>query len=150
MAIAPADYEVSTDPRRLEVDVVHQFLHHESYWARGIPRDVVEKSIRHSLCFGVYHGGRQVGFARVVTDYAVFAYLADVFVLPQHRGRGVSKQLIGTILSHPRLQGLRKWSLGTRDAHGLYAQFGFGPPAHPDYQMEITDPEVYARRGALT
>lgn len=138
-------YVVSTDPRRLDVDLIHRFLAQDSYWAPGIPRRVVEKCIRHSLCFGAYQGERQVAFARVVTDYAAFAHLMDVFVVPEHRGRGVSKQLMSAIVRHPDLQGLRRWQLGTRDAHGLYAQFGFGPPEHPEYQMEIADPDVYIR-----
>src|SRR5262249_5055582 len=140
MTAAASEYEVSTDVGRLDLDLIHRFLRDESYWARGIPRAVVEKSVRHSLCFGVFHRGEQVGFARVITDQAVFAYLADVFILPDHRGRGVAKQLMRAIVGDARLQGLRKWALGTRDAHGLYAQFGFGAPSHPEYQMEIDDP----------
>lgn len=140
-------YVVSTDPRRLDIDLIQRFLAEESYWAPGIPRRVVEKCIRHSLCFGAYLEERQVGFARVVTDYAVFAHLMDVFVLPEHRGCGVSKQLMAAIVGHPDLQGFRRWQLGTRDAHGLYTQFGFGPVAHPEYQMEIADPDVYIRAG---
>src|SRR6185295_12453599 len=103
-----AEYEVSTDSERLDIDLIHRFLSQDSYWARGVPRDVVARSIRHSLCFGVYAGGVQVAFARVASDYAVFAYLMDVFVLPEHRGRGVSKLLMQTVLSHPHLQGLRR------------------------------------------
>ena len=137
-------YEVSTDPRRLDIDLIQRFLA-DSYWAPGIPRRVVEKSIRHSLCFGVYQGSRQVGFARLATDYATFAHLMDVFVVPEHRGRGLSKQLMAAIVGHPDLQGLRRWQLGTRDAHGLYSQFGFRPLAHPEVHMEIADPDVYLR-----
>jgi GNAT superfamily N-acetyltransferase len=140
---APADgYEISTDPARLDLDAIHGFLT-ACYWARGIPRDTVARSLRGSLCFGVYHAGTQVGFARVITDRATFAYVADVFVLPDHRGRGLSKRLLAAIKSHPELQGLRRWFLGTRDAHGLYRQFGFAPPAEPALWMEIHDKDVY-------
>ena len=132
---------ISTDPARLDLDVVHGFLAGSSYWATGISREVVERAVRHSLCFGAYAGDGQVGFARVVTDHATYAYVSDVFVLPSHRGRGVGKRLMAAIVAHPELQGLRRWHLATRDAHGLYRQFGFGPPRHPERQMEIlTDP----------
>lgn len=136
-------FEVDTDPRRLDLDVIHGFLS-TSYWAGGIPRDVVERSIRGSLCFGVYDGPAQVGFARAISDRATFAYLADVFVLESHRGRGLAKWLMACIKGHPDLQGLRRWSLATRDAHGLYRQFGFGPPSDPSVGMEIVDRNVYA------
>lgn len=119
-----AEYEISTDPNRVDVDLVHDFLTH-SYWAEGRTRALVEKSIENSLCFGVYHSQKQVAFARVVTDRAVFAYLADVFVVTNLRGRGISKLLIRTILEHPDVKDIKMFLLGTRDAHGLYAQFGF-------------------------
>jgi GNAT superfamily N-acetyltransferase len=137
--------EIDTDKTRLDVDVIHGFLR-QSYWAEGIPRDVVERSIEHSLCFGVYVDGAQVGFARIISDYATFAYLADVFVLEAFRGQGLSKRLIAAVVGHPRLQGLRRWSLATRDAHALYAQFGFAPIANPARYMERIDPAVYSRR----
>ena len=129
------EYLVSTDTGWLDLDVIHSFLSEHSYWAKGIPRDVVARSVANSLCFGVYalidsggdHPRRQVGFARVTTDRATFAYLADVFVLPEHRGRGLSKRLIETILAHPDLQGLRRWLLATADAQALYQKFGFTP-----------------------
>lgn len=140
---AAGEYEISTDPARLDVDVIHAFLA-ESYWASGIPREVVDRSVRHSLCFGVYHQGRQVGLARVITDRATYAYIADVFVLDAHRGRGLGKRLLATIRSHPELQGLRRWFLGTRDAHALYRQFGFTEPAEPGLWMEIHDGGAYA------
>src|ERR1700683_3137902 len=118
---------VSTDRARLDLDVVHGFLTN-CYWARGIPREVVARSIEHSLCFGIYEdGGAQVGFARVVSDFATVAYLGDVFVLESHRGRGLSKWLMECIVGHPLLQNLRRWILLTRDAHGLFLQFGFTP-----------------------
>jgi GNAT superfamily N-acetyltransferase len=136
---------VSDDPALLDAGVIHAFLR-ESYWAAGIPREVVERSLRGSLCFGIYEGRKQVGFARCVTDRATFAYLADVFVLPSHRGRGLSKWLMACIAAHPDLQGLRRWNLVTRDAHGLYAQHGFTPVKYPERCMEKLDPDVYARR----
>lgn len=116
---------VSTDPSLLNIDVIHTYLFNESYWAMNVPKEVVQKSIANSLCFGLYHKEEQVGFARLVTDKATFAYLADVFIRETYRGKGLSKWLIETIQSHPELQGLRRWMLGTRDAHGLYEQFGW-------------------------
>ena len=122
-----ADIEITTDPARIDVAMVHRFLSESSYWAKGRSRDTVERSIRHSLCFSVFAGGGQVGFARVVSDRAVFAYLMDVFVLPAWRGRGLSKGLMRAIVDHPDLQDLTLFMLRTSDAHGLYAQFGFEP-----------------------
>jgi|SRR5436190_3539757 N-acetylglutamate synthase-like GNAT family acetyltransferase len=119
------EYLISTDPSLLNVDTIYNYLSGESYWAKNIPRQVVEKSIANSLCFGLYHNNKQVGFARLVTDKATFAYLADVFILPGYRGNGLSKWLMQVIHAHPELQGLRRWVLGTRDAHGLYEQFGW-------------------------
>jgi GNAT superfamily N-acetyltransferase len=138
------DYVTSTDAARLDLDLLQRFLA-DSYWARGIPRTVLEKAVRHSLCFGVYTHGGQVGFARVVTDYATYGYIMDVFVVPAHRGKGLSKWLLDCVMTHPELQGFRRWQLGTRDAHGLYARFGFTTPAHPERLMEKTDPDVYLR-----
>jgi N-acetylglutamate synthase-like GNAT family acetyltransferase len=135
-------YEISTERSRLDFALIHEFLH-SSYWARGIPRDVLEKAIQHSLCFGAYYGGQQVGFARVVTDFATFAYIADVFVVPEHRGHGVSKMIMNAILAHPELQGMRRILLATHDAHKLYAQFGFEPLGHPDQFMSIHKPGLY-------
>jgi GNAT superfamily N-acetyltransferase len=137
-------FTISTEPGRLDVDAIHSFLA-ASYWAAGIPREVVERSIRGSLCFGLYEGERQVGFARVITDRATYAYLADVFVLESHRGRGLARWLMAVIVEHPDLQGLRRWSLVTRDAHGLYARFGFAGLASPETYMEKMDKDVYAR-----
>ena len=129
--MSSSEYEVSCDQARIDVSLVHAFLR-DSYWAQGRSRETVERSIRNSLCFGVYGAdGKQIAFARVITDRAVFAYLADVFVVPEFRGRGVSKLLMRTILAHPDLQTLRSFHLGTRDAHGLYSQFGFGPVREP-------------------
>ena len=128
------DYEISCDPERIDVTLVHEFLR-SSYWAEGRSRETVERSIRNSLCFGVYADEQQIAFARVVTDRAVFAYLADVFVVPEFRRRGISKTLMRAILDHPDLRNLRAFLLATRDAHGLYAQFGFGPIPEPQRLM---------------
>jgi len=119
------EYLYSTDKAKLDVAYVHHFLSKESYWAKNIPMKTVKKSIKGSCCFGVYHKSEQVGFARVVTDHATFGYIADVFILDEYRGKGLSKWLMETIMNHPELQGLRRWMLGTRDAHGLYEQFGW-------------------------
>ena len=133
-------YEISTDTGRLDHAVIHRFLSEESYWARGVPRDVVDRAIENSLCFGLYRDGMQVGFARAVTDRAAIAYLADVFVLPEHRGKGLGKWLIEEVLAHPDPQGLRRFFLGTEDAHSLYRRFGFRPLANPGRMMEISRP----------
>jgi GNAT superfamily N-acetyltransferase len=133
---------VSTDPARLDLTLIHDFLS-RSYWAHSISGSVVEKSISGSICFGVYAGSRQVGFARVVTDRATFAYLADVFIVEVHRRKGLSKLLMEAILSHPDLQGLRRFLLATKDAHGLYEKFGFRPLAVPERFLEIFRPDVY-------
>lgn len=135
---------ISTDPGRLDIDAIHAYLS-RSYWAANIPKDVVERSVRGSLCFGLYTGEAQIGFARVITDRATFAYLADVYVLEDYRGRGLSKWLMRVIMSHPDLQGLRRFVLVTRDAHGLYQQFGFRAVAKPELYMEIVDADVYRR-----
>lgn len=133
---------VTTDRSRLDLDVIHGFLT-TSYWAKGIPRETVARSMEHSLCFGAFDERRQVGFARVVSDRTTFAYICDVFALESHRGNGVGKSLMAAIMSHPELQGLRRWTLFTRDAHGLYRQFGFGAAAHPERLMEVVDREPY-------
>jgi GNAT superfamily N-acetyltransferase len=137
-------FTISTDRERLDRKTIHDFLRN-SYWARGIPRGVVDRSIENALCFGLYEGEKQVGFARVITDYATFAYLSDVFVLESHRGRGLSKWLMEVVLGHPDLQNLRRWTLATRDAHGLYEQFGFRPLSNPERLMEIVDMDIYLR-----
>lgn len=139
---ASGQYEISTDRSRLDIALIHDFLR-SSYWARGIPRAVVEKSLQNSLCFGAFLEAQQVGLARVITDFAAIAYVADVFVVPEHRGRGVAKMLVRAILAHPELQGLRRFLLATQDAHGLYAQFGFQPLAHPEHFMTIHKPDPY-------
>lgn len=143
---ADAGYVVTSDTARVDVPLVHRWLSSESYWARGVPLEVVSKSIANSLCFSVHHETEgQVGFARVVTDRATFAYLADVFVLAPHRGRGLSRRMMEAVLSHPELQGLRRWLLATRDAHELYAHFGFVPPT-PGRLMERVVPDIYLKR----
>jgi len=140
-------YLISDDPSRVDVDAIHAFLR-ESYWAANIPREIVARSVQHSLCLGVYDAqGAQVGLARVISDYATFAYLCDVYVLEPHRGHGLGKALMQAVTSHPRLQGLRRFTLGTRDAHGLYAQFGFGPPSAPQNRMEKNAPAPYPAAG---
>jgi GNAT superfamily N-acetyltransferase len=133
-----AEYVISTDVSRLDLGTVHNFLK-TSYWAAGVPFEVVERSVENSMIFGVYNGEEQVGFARVVTDRATFAYLADVFVLEAHRGRGVGKWLMQTIFSHPDLQGLRRFMLATRDAHELYRRHGFDDLGSPQIFMERKD-----------
>ncbi len=138
-------YEISTDQDRLDVEVVFRFLSEESYWSPGIPRDVVERSINNSLCFGVYHGEVQVGFARIVTDKATFALVADVFIVEAHRGKGLSKWLLHEVMEHPDLQGLRRLLLLTSDAHSLYAQFGFTEIGNPWRFMEVLHPDAYGR-----
>lgn len=139
-----ARYEIDTDKARLDRALIHRFLA-RSHWAKGLPKAVLERAIEHSLAFGLYRDGRQVGFARVVTDHATFAYLADVFVLPAERGQGLGRWLVESILAHPGLQGLRRWLLGTRHAHGLYRRCGFSEPTPPFVFLERHEPEIYSR-----
>ena len=138
-------YTISTDKSRLNTEMIHRFLSEDAYWCRKIPRQVVERAIENSMCFGAFDGDSQVGFARVITDRATFAYIADVFVLPSHRGRGVSKQIMQAIREHPDLQRLRRWQLSTKDAHGLYEQFGFRKVTKPERLMEILAENPYGR-----
>jgi GNAT superfamily N-acetyltransferase len=140
-------FTISTDRERIDLDVVYGFLT-ECYWAKGIPREVVARSIENSLCFGVYAEDQQVGFARVVSDCATYAYIGDVFVLDAFRGRGLGKWLMECIMQHPRLQGLRRWSLVTGDAHGLYAKFGFEALKKPQNYMELHRPGIYQKVGS--
>jgi GNAT superfamily N-acetyltransferase len=133
-------YKISTDKALLDVDMIYNYLNDESYWAQGIPREKLEKAIANSLCFGVYEGDKQVGFARVITDNATFAYLCDVFILTAFRKKGLSKWLVQTIINHDDVQGLRRWSLATADAQGLYNQFGFTQIIKPERWMEIFTP----------
>jgi len=136
------DYTISTDKTKIDVLTVHKVLS-ESYWAEGIPIDLVKRSIDNSLCFGVYRGQKLIGFARVISDFATFAYLADVFIVQEERGKGLSKWLMKVIVEHQQLQGLRRFTLATRDAHGLYAQFGFTLFDKPERWMQRHDPHIY-------
>ena len=136
---------IVTDRREdLDIETIHNFLR-ESYWAKEIPRPIVEKAVNNSLCFGLYHNSKQVGFGRAVSYHATFAYLADVFVVPAYRGRGLGKWLVSCIIAHPELQGLRRWMLATLDAHRLYEQNGFIALRKPEWFMEINDPDIYQR-----
>ena len=135
----------STDRARLDIDLIHDFLNRESYWVPGIRREFVERAIEHSICVGVYEEGRQLAYARVITDCAGFAWLADVFVIASARGRGVGKRLMKFVMAHPDLQHIRRFMLATRDAHDLYAQFGFTPLAHPQRLMERYDADALSR-----
>ena len=137
------EYAISTDPDRLDLAAIHGYLQ-ESYWAAGIPREKVEKSIRNSLSFGLYEGKTLVGFARVITDYTTFAYVADVFVLPSHRGMGLGIWLMEVVRAHPELQNMRRWVLATRDAHDLYRKTGF-TDVDPGRFMQVLDSDVYKR-----
>lgn len=135
----------STDRSRLDIDAIHAFLSTESYWVPGIRRAFVERAIETSLCFGVYDGSRQLAFARVITDGAGFAWLADVFVVADARGRKLGERLVEFVLAHPDLQRIRRFMLATRDAHGLYAKYGFTPLAHPERIMERYDADALSR-----
>ena len=137
------DYNISTDKNRLNISFIHEYLSTKSYWAAGVPVEVVQKSINGALCFGIYHLTDQVGFARVITDAATFAYLADVFVDESYRRKGLSKWLMEIIMAHEDLQGLRRFMLATKDAHGLYSQFGFKAVAAPERLMEIVNRDIY-------
>jgi GNAT superfamily N-acetyltransferase len=136
MTVIKEEYCISTDRDKLDLKFIHDFLSKESYWVRNIPFEKVEKAADHSLNFGLYHQDRQIGYARIITDYSRVAYLADVFIIPAYRGKGLSKWLMEQIMVHPDLQGLRRWILHTSDAHGLYRQFGWTPAAKPETYME--------------
>ena len=136
-------YTVSDDSSRLDLNAIHAYLN-RAYWSVGIPLEVVERAIRNSLCIGAFDGaGAQVGLVRLVSDYATFCYVTDVYVLEEHRGQGLSKAMMGVAMEHPMLQGLRRWNLSTADAHGLYRQFGFTAFAHPERHMERHNPDIY-------
>lgn len=139
-AFAKKGFSISTDQSLLNFEMIYRFLDQDSYWSKGVPPEKLRTALANSLCFGVYHHQEQVGLARVVTDKATFAYLCDVFILPAYRGNGLSKWLMQTVRAHPDLQGLRRWSLATADAHGLYTQFGFSPITRPERWMEIFSP----------
>ena len=138
-----SSFQVSTDQSQLDIPMIYRFLSEQSTWAVGISRPIVERAIENSLCFGAYLDGRQIGFARVITDFATFANLVDVFVVPEYRGNGYGKQLIGVVLRHPSLQKLRRFTLNTSDAHGLYERFGFTKPQQPDTYLERYFPNIY-------
>jgi len=135
-------YTITTDKSLLDIEAIHHYLAYESYWAAGLSREKLQRSIENSICFGIYHENNTCGFARVITDKATFAYICDVFVLEPYRGKGLSKWLMQNIKEHPELNGLRRWSLATADAHNLYKQFGFAPVSKPDLWMEIFTPYV--------
>lgn len=137
---------ITTEPSELDIQLVHRFLSEQSSWAKGISLDLVQRSIDNSLCFGGFVGSEQIAFARVVSDYSTFANLVDVFVLPEHRGNGYSKALLDAVFAHPQLQGLRRFTLATGDAHGLYAQYGFTAPLFPQSLMERYYPGMYEKR----
>ncbi|WP_343520336.1 GNAT family N-acetyltransferase [Sphingomonas sp.] len=137
-------YDVGLDPARLQLDVIHGFIA-QTYWARDIPRETMARAIANSVCVGAYRGDAQVGFARAVTDRATFAYLADVFVLPEHGGKGLAKAMVLALHEHPELRNLRRWMLATRDAHRVYAALGWAPIADPELFMQRHDPDVYRR-----
>jgi GNAT superfamily N-acetyltransferase len=140
-------FHISTDKNLLDFEMIYSYLSEDSYWANGVQAETLRKAIENSLCFGVYKQNIQVGLARVVTDKATFAYICDVFILSEYRGLGLSKWLIQTILEHPELQGLRRWSLATADAHGLYSQFGFTQISRPERWMEKFKPYLSLKKG---
>lgn len=143
-------YTISDDSSRLDIRAIHAFLN-RSYWSPGIPFELVERAVRNSLCVGAYDGaGSQVGVVRLISDYATFCYVCDVYVLEEHRGHGLSKAMLRMATDHPMLQGLRRWSLVTADAHDLYRQFGFTPVAQPARHMERLNPEIYREQAART
>ena len=144
ITVTQGEYLISTDKEKLDADFIHRFLSGESYWAKNISLEAVKRSIEHSLCYGVYHNGNQVGYAKVITDFTTTAYIGDVFITPEYRRRGLSKWLMETIVSHPEMQGLRRWVLATADAHSLYEKSGFKPLAKPDRWMERHKPDAYS------
>jgi len=143
MELKDGEYSIDTDKERLQLEVIQKFLVDDSYWAQGRTIEQTQRALDNSVCFGLYHVDKQIGFARVVSDFATFAYLGDVFVLQEFRGRGLSKWLMETIISQPELQGLRRWVLATRDAHTLYEKYGFHSLKFPDRWMEKPAPDAY-------
>src|SRR2546428_8173554 len=144
LTVHKGEFSITTDTKRLDIPFIHHFLSEKSYWATNIPITTVKRSIQNSLCFGVFHGAKQIGFARVISDFSTFAYLADVFIIEDERGKGLSKLLMEVISTHPDLQGLRRWVLATADAHKLYEQFGFVPLSKPERFMELHNPNPYS------
>jgi GNAT superfamily N-acetyltransferase len=145
ITIYKEEFCISTDKTKLDVDSIHGFLSTKAYWCLNIPKDTVQKAIQNSRCFGVYQNEKQIGFARVISDFSTIAYLGDVYILEEYRGKGLSKWLIETIMSDPNLQGLRRWILLTADAHGLYRQFGWTNIGEPDKWMTVHDKNVYSK-----
>ncbi len=143
MKMINGEFLITTDKISLQIDVIKSFLAEESYWAKGRILEQTQRAIDNSLCFGLFQAERQIGFARVISDFATFAYLGDVFVLEEFRGKGLSKWMMSVIVRHPELQGLRRWLLATRDAHGLYEKFEFAPLKFPERWMERTAPDAY-------
>ena len=143
ISIEQNGYSISTDKTKLDINAIHDFLSTKAYWSLNIPKSTVATAIENSLCFGVYNGAEQIGFARVITDYATIAYLGDVYILEKERGKGLSKWLMETIMSHSSLQGLRRWILLTGDAHELYNKFGWTNIADPTKWMEVHNKNVY-------
>ncbi|PWT74752.1 MAG: GNAT family N-acetyltransferase [Bacteroidetes bacterium] len=138
-------FRISTKKKELNIEYIHHFISEKSYWAERVPREIVKKSIQGSVCFGLYDGKKQIGFARVITDKATFGYLADVFVDERYRGKGLGEWLMQVIMLHPKLQGFRNWMLSTKDAHGLYAKVGFKPLETPERIMRINVPDIYKK-----
>ena len=143
ITITKGNYTISTDKSLIDINAVHDFLANHSYWAKNIPLETVQNSVQNSLCFGLFLQGKQLGFARVISDFATIAYLGDVYVLHEHRGQGLSKWLIEQVMAHPALQGLRRWVLLTADAHKLYEKYGWRLVENPDRYMEVFNPNVY-------
>lgn len=139
------EFSISNDKAKLDIDAIHEFLSTKAYWSLNIPKEKVQTAIQNSLCFGVYHNEKQIGFARVVSDFSAIAYLGDVFILEEYRGKGLSKWLIENIMKHPNLQGLRRWILLTADAHELYRKFGWTDIEDPTKWMNVHDKDVYKR-----
>ena len=144
ITVKKGDYSITTDRSKMDVAAVHDFLCHEAYWSKGIPLPRVKAAADHSLNFSVFHGQKQIGYARIITDYSTIAYLGDVYILPSYRGQGLSRWLMEQVTGHPDLQGLRRWILATRDAHKLYEKFGWTALSKPDRFMERLNPDVYA------
>ncbi len=142
------DYELSSDKSLMDINAIHCYLS-RSYWSENVPYDIVKKAIENSLCFGVFYKKSQIGFARLITDSATFAYLADVYILEEHRGKGLSKKLMATIINHPQLQGLRRMVLATHDAHTLYEKFGFKQLTKPETFMELWQPDIYKEKSKM-
>ena len=145
ISIKKDGYLISTDKEKLDLDEIHEFLSTKAYWCLNIPKEKVRTAIENSFCFGVYNLEKQIGFARIITDFATIAYLGDVYILEEHRGKGISKCLVETIMNHSELQGLRRWILLTGDAHELYRKFGWKDIASPDKWMELHNPNVYSK-----